>query len=80
MVLDQKTGEADRVYEEFEPPIDWDHDEGSDTLILTLPGTYNSFGFCLCPFLNYNNSIYKPKLITYNTSLFFFTSIKHFSF
>ncbi|KAJ1386408.1 HSP20-like chaperone [Sesbania bispinosa] len=41
MSLDQKTPAqplADRVFEEFEPPSDWDHDEGSDTLILMLPG------------------------------------------
>ncbi|CAL0307508.1 unnamed protein product [Lupinus luteus] len=29
---------AERVYEEFEPPFDWAHDESSDTLILMLPG------------------------------------------
>ncbi|KAJ1432163.1 HSP20-like chaperone [Sesbania bispinosa] len=41
MSLDQKTPAqplADRVFEEFEPPSDWDHDEGSHTLILMLPG------------------------------------------
>ncbi|XP_027368545.1 inactive protein RESTRICTED TEV MOVEMENT 2-like [Abrus precatorius] len=26
------------VYEEFQPPSDWDHDKESDTLILMLPG------------------------------------------
>ncbi|OIW16252.1 hypothetical protein TanjilG_18967 [Lupinus angustifolius] len=29
---------AERVYEEFEPPYDWAHDQSSDTLILMLPG------------------------------------------
>jgi len=34
----QKTREADRIYDEFEPPSDWDHEDTSDTLILMLPG------------------------------------------
>lgn len=38
MSLDQQRREADRIYEEFEPPSDWDRDERSDTLILMLPG------------------------------------------
>ncbi|KAI4305800.1 hypothetical protein L6164_029143 [Bauhinia variegata] len=29
---------ANRVYEDFEPASEWAHDEGSDTLILMLPG------------------------------------------
>jgi hypothetical protein len=27
MSFDQKTPEADRIYEEFEPPFDWDHED-----------------------------------------------------
>ncbi|KAK7276561.1 hypothetical protein RIF29_17704 [Crotalaria pallida] len=41
MSLDQKAAQvqpAERVYEDFEPPHDWVHDETSDTLILMLPG------------------------------------------
>ncbi|CAJ2653775.1 hsp20/alpha crystallin family protein [Trifolium pratense] len=38
MSFDQKTREADRIYDEFEPPCDWDHEDTSDTLILMLPG------------------------------------------
>ncbi|XP_061338202.1 inactive protein RESTRICTED TEV MOVEMENT 2-like [Gastrolobium bilobum] len=41
MSLDQKTRvqpQADRVYEDFEPSFNWDHDEGSATLIVMLPG------------------------------------------
>ncbi|CAL0317578.1 unnamed protein product [Lupinus luteus] len=39
MSLDQqKVQPAERVYEDFEPPSDWVHDESSDTLILMLPG------------------------------------------
>lgn len=38
MSLDQQSREADRIYEEFEPPSDWDRDEGSDTIILMLSG------------------------------------------
>ncbi|WJX59148.1 hypothetical protein P8452_44507 [Trifolium repens] len=38
MSFDQKTREADRIYEEFEPPFDWDHEDTSDTLVLMLPG------------------------------------------
>ncbi|KAE9606238.1 hypothetical protein Lal_00025163 [Lupinus albus] len=39
MSLDQqKVQQAERVYEDFEPPSDWAHDESSDTLILMLPG------------------------------------------
>ncbi|KAE9614919.1 hypothetical protein Lal_00036166 [Lupinus albus] len=38
MSLEQKVQPAERVYEEFEPPYDWAHDESSDTLILMLPG------------------------------------------
>ncbi|KAI5433575.1 hypothetical protein KIW84_020750 [Lathyrus oleraceus] len=38
MSLDQKTREADRIYDEFEPPFDWDHDDTSDTVILMIPG------------------------------------------
>lgn len=37
MSFDQKTREADRIYDEFEPPSDWDHEDTSDTLILMLP-------------------------------------------
>ncbi|XP_057441550.1 uncharacterized protein LOC130733410 [Lotus japonicus] len=38
MSIDQKVAQVEGVYEEFEPPSDWDHEEGSDTLILMLPG------------------------------------------
>ncbi|CAK8538532.1 unnamed protein product [Lathyrus sativus] len=38
MSLDQKTREADRIYDDFEPPFDWDHDDTSDTVILMIPG------------------------------------------
>ncbi|CAL0305038.1 unnamed protein product [Lupinus luteus] len=37
--LEQKVQLAERMYEEFEPPFDWAHDESSDTLILMLPGS-----------------------------------------
>lgn len=43
MSIDQKVAQAERVYEEFEPPSDWDHEEGSDTLILMLPGSVDFF-------------------------------------
>jgi hypothetical protein len=43
MSFDQKTPEADRIYEEFEPPFDWDHEDTSDTLVLMLPGYFISF-------------------------------------
>ncbi|KAL5101636.1 hypothetical protein RYX36_005963 [Vicia faba] len=38
MSFDQKTREADRIYDDFEPPSDWDHDDSSDTVILMIPG------------------------------------------
>ncbi|XP_019459295.1 PREDICTED: inactive protein RESTRICTED TEV MOVEMENT 2-like isoform X2 [Lupinus angustifolius] len=34
----QKVQPAERVFEDFEPPTEWVHDESSDTLILMLPG------------------------------------------
>lgn len=45
MSLDQKTQvqPAHRVYEDFEPPHDWVHDQASGTLILMLPGLIHFF-------------------------------------
>lgn len=34
----QQNAAANRVYEDFQPPHDWAHDQGSDTLILPLEG------------------------------------------
>lgn len=29
---------APRSYDEFEPPYEWKREEGSDTLVISLPG------------------------------------------
>jgi hypothetical protein len=55
MSFDQKTREADRIYDEFEPPFDWDHEDTSDTLVLMLPGYFIYF---FLMFFSYNSNIH----------------------
>lgn len=38
MSLDQKTREADRIYDEFEPAFDCHYDGTIDTMIFIIPG------------------------------------------